>query len=65
MRGSGKDAREHGKEALQRARQGGILSDPRCSGNGARAEERAFACRIRDWGPLSCVREIKKDKETE
>ena len=24
-RGSGKDAREHGKEALQRARQGGIL----------------------------------------
>ena len=32
--GSGKDAREHGKEALQRARRGGILSNPRCGGNG-------------------------------
>ena len=44
-------------------KQGRILSNPRASGNGvieplserewgARAEERAFACRIRDWGPL-------------
>ena len=60
MRGSGKDAGEYGKEALQHGKQGGNLSNPRASGNGtlfldeagARAEERAFACRIRDWGPL-------------
>ena len=45
MRGSGKDAQEHGKEALQRARQGGYSAtidaagmaalNPRASGNGA------------------------------
>ena len=60
MRGSGKDAREYGKEALQRGKQGGYSATLERAGMahffsmraGARVEERAFACRIHDWGPL-------------